>query len=297
MSAASSAASATAAAPRPRPRPLPRRPPGWPRRNRISLVSNKPARSLSQKMQPRIERHLKQVVHCGNVLHKVAKLGRKDVQCVLQYGFVIGLATSDEVQLLFDRRAHLRQGQLFVDLLVAMHQHDAQLRWHQLAAGQQLHIVPLHDVLNVHRDAGGCGHPDATPSPFGDIVPQAAVRQFCPIPLTHLLRRSRRSKESDPNMTSYEEDCPNGLIAYLKFNTRTGVFDCAIKTAEICLALCQLVESVNWDISNTLSMRDQEDRDQWYCRALPGYPTRPCFFKPRHQIEDDVDRMFRYEWP
>ncbi|PAA53968.1 hypothetical protein BOX15_Mlig005456g2 [Macrostomum lignano] len=112
-----------------------------------------------------------------------------------------------------------------------------------------------------------------------------------------LLRRSRRSKENDPNMTSYEEDCPNGLIAYLKFNTRTGVFDCAIKTAEICLALCQLVESVNWDISNTLSMRDQEDRDQWYCRALPGYPTRPCFFKPRHQIEDDVDRMFRYEWP
>ena len=38
--------------------------------------------------------------------------------------------------------------------MVSVHQHDAQCGWLEAAAGGHRHVVPLADVVDVHRDAG-----------------------------------------------------------------------------------------------------------------------------------------------
>uniref|UniRef100_A0A1I8H482 Kp4 domain-containing protein n=1 Tax=Macrostomum lignano TaxID=282301 RepID=A0A1I8H482_9PLAT len=97
--------------------------------------------------------------------------------------------------------------------------------------------------------------------------------------------RTYEPHEIDPSLTKFNEDCPNGYIAYKKFNTTTGVFDCAIRTAEICLVLCRLVESGNWDMTNPLSPLDPREFDGWYCERCPSYD------ETRH----DVLEMLGYE--
>uniref|UniRef100_A0A1I8F220 Kringle domain-containing protein n=1 Tax=Macrostomum lignano TaxID=282301 RepID=A0A1I8F220_9PLAT len=88
-------------------------------------------------------------------------------------------------------------------------------------------------------------------------------------------------KDVNVSYTSYDDYCPNGYIAYNKYNTRTGVFDCKIRTAEICFALCDMVGGVNWDMTNPTDILDPVERENWYCRALPSYATRPCYYKSK----------------
>ncbi|PAA47830.1 hypothetical protein BOX15_Mlig017821g3 [Macrostomum lignano] len=98
-------------------------------------------------------------------------------------------------------------------------------------------------------------------------------------------------KDVNVSYTSYDDYCPNGYIAYNKYNTRTGVFDCKIRTAEICFALCDMVGGVNWDMTNPTDILDPVERENWYCRALPSYATRPCYYKSKKEIELDVADM------